>query len=88
MKGGQTTLHRRINITLPEETAKLIARVAPKGNRSRLIAEAIRYYIEGVGRANLRQQLRTGALRRARRDLKLAQDWFTVDEEAWQRAGK
>ena len=34
-------LHRRINITLPEETVRLIDRVAQKGDRSFLISEAV-----------------------------------------------
>jgi len=81
-------MHRRINITLPEETVRLIDRVAPKGNRSHLIAEAIKYYVEGTGRAQLRKRLRDGARRRAERDLRLTQEWFFIDEEAWERRRK
>ena len=29
-----------------------------------------------------------GAIHRARRDLALAQEWFTLDEEAWRTRGK
>ncbi len=76
-------MHRRINITLPEETVRLLERVAPRGDRSRLIAEAIRHYVEQIGRANLRKRLREGAIRRAERDLNLARGWFPLDEEAW-----
>jgi metal-responsive CopG/Arc/MetJ family transcriptional regulator len=41
MAEGSSTGHRRLNITLPEETVRLIDRVAKKGERSRFIAEAI-----------------------------------------------
>ena len=78
-------MHRRINITLPEETVSVINRLAPKGDRSHLIAEAVRYYIEHVGRAKLRKRLKEGALRRAGRDHAIANEWLVVDEEIWQR---
>jgi CopG family transcriptional regulator / antitoxin EndoAI len=86
MKGGQVAMQRRINITLPEETLDLIDRVAQPGDRSRFIDEAIKHYIEEIGRGNLRKQLKEGAIRRAQRDLALAEEWFTLDEEAWQAA--
>ncbi len=81
-------MHRRINITLPEETVRLIERVAAKGDRSRFIAEAVAYYVDTTGRAQLRKRLREGAIRRAQRDLRLAQEWFVLAEEAWQKSGK
>ncbi len=77
-------MHRRINITLPEETVNLVDRVASKGDRSRFIAEAIVHYAEATGRAKLRKRLKEGALRRADRDRRIATEWFLLDEEAWQ----
>ena len=77
-------MHRRINVTLPEETVRLIDRVSQKGDRSRLINEAVKRYIQEMGRANLRELLKEGAHRRAERDRRLAEDWFFLDEEAWQ----
>ena len=38
-------MHKRINITLPEETLALIDRVTEHGDRSRFIDEAIKHYI-------------------------------------------
>ena len=61
-------MHRRVNITLPEETIRLLDRAAPKGNRSRLIAAAVRHYVGARSRALLRRRLRDGAIRRAERD--------------------
>ena len=77
-------MHRRINITLPEETLALIDRVAKQGDRSRFIDEAVKHYVQEVGRSKLRKQLQEGALRRAKRDLALAEEWFGLDEEVWQ----
>ena len=77
-------MHRRINISLPEETLALINRVAKLGDRSRFIDEAIKHYVQEVGRSKLRKQLQEGALRRAKRDLALAEEWFGLDEEVWQ----
>ena len=77
-------MHRRINVTLPEETVKLIEHVSRKGGRSRLIDLAIKRYITEIDRANLRKKLKEGALRRAPRDQKLAEEWFLLEDEAWQ----
>ena len=78
-------LHRRINITLPEETVRLIDRVARKGERSFLISEAVRQYVASIGKTRLRRLLREGALRRAERDLSLAEEWYRLgtDEAPW-----
>lgn len=78
-------MHRRLNITLSEDTVKLIDRIATKGDRSRLIDEAIRQYVRAAGQTQLRKRLREGALRRAERDHALAAEWFALDEEAWRR---
>jgi CopG family transcriptional regulator/antitoxin EndoAI len=77
------TMHQRVNITLPEDTLRLIDRVATKGDRSRFIDNAVRHYIDAVGRANLRKQLKEGAIARAGRDLLQAEQWFTLEEEVW-----
>ena len=75
-------MRKRINVTLPEETLGLIDRVVQPGQRSRLINEAVQHYVEAKGRANLRKQLREGAVRRAERDLEIAQEWF--GDKAWE----
>jgi CopG family transcriptional regulator/antitoxin EndoAI len=79
-------MHRRLNITLPEEMIRLSDRVAAKGDRSRFIAEAVRHYVGARSRTKLRRRLREGAARRAERDLQLVSDWFSLDEQAWQRS--
>ena len=74
-------MHQRVNITLPEETLNLIDRVAEKGDRSRFIDRAVKHYVKDLGRANLKKQLKEGAIRRAERDLDLAEEWFALEEE-------
>lgn len=81
----ENPMTRRINIVLPEETIRVLDRVAPKGNRSRLISDAVIHYVTGRAKSNLAEQLKQGALANSRRDLEIAQEWFSVDEEAWQR---
>ncbi len=83
MSRGDQNVHRRINVTLPEETVKLIDRVSEKGDRSRLIDEAVKSFIKEVGRAHLRKRLKEGYLRRTERDRRLAEEWFLLEEEAW-----
>jgi CopG family transcriptional regulator / antitoxin EndoAI len=78
-------MRQRINITLPEDTLRLIDRVARKGDRSRLIDEAVKHFVRARRQATLKKQLAEGARRRAARDLLLAEEWFGLDEEAWQK---
>jgi len=76
---GSVTMHRRINITLPEETIRLIERVAKKGDRSFLISEAVHRYVASVGKTRLRRLLKEGARLNADRDLKLAEEWAGLE---------
>jgi CopG family transcriptional regulator / antitoxin EndoAI len=78
---------KRINI-LPEETIRVLDRVAPRGKRSRLISDAVLYYVTAKAKNNLAKRLKQGALANAQRDLELAQEWFPLEEEAWQRERK
>ena len=78
-------MHKRVNITLPEETIRLIDRSANHGNRSRFIDEAVKYFVREHGRTRLRRLLEEGAERRAARDLALAEEWFPVDQDAWRK---
>lgn len=80
----QTKTHKRVNITLPQETIQMIDRVAKQGDRSRLIDRAVRFYVDEVGKENLRKQLKEGAQVRAQRDREIADEWFLLEEEIWQ----
>ena len=78
------SVYRRLNITLPDETLKMLDQFAPKGDRSSFIDEAIQNYIAQIQKQRLRDQLKEGAIRHAERDLSLADDWFAVEQESWQ----
>ena len=82
LNGDVYGMRKRINVTLPEETLQLIDRVVQPGQRSCLISEAVQHYVEAMGWTNLREQLREGAVRRAERDLEIAQEWF--GDEVWE----
>lgn len=78
-------MYRRINVTLPESTVRLVERLAGKGERSRLVDQALRQYLRGVTKKTLRKRLKEGAIRRAERDRAVAEEWFFVEEETWQK---
>lgn len=79
-------MSKRINVILSDETLAVLDRVAPRGNRSRLIDHAVRQYVKNRSRQNLRQRLKEGYLASAKLNLELAQEWFPLEEEAWQKA--
>jgi CopG family transcriptional regulator / antitoxin EndoAI len=73
-------MHRRINITLPEETVRAIDRFVAKGDRSSFIDRAIQFYFDEINKNQLRDRLKAGALSRAERDLQLAEELFKLDD--------
>jgi CopG family transcriptional regulator/antitoxin EndoAI len=81
----RSDMYQRINIALPETTVLLIDRLTNKRNRGRFIDAAVKYYTEEIGKADLREQLRQGAIRRAERDLNLSREWNSLEEEAWEK---
>ena len=78
-------IRKRINIMVSPDTLSLLERVAPKGNHSRLIDEAVKFFVEKRGQTNLKEQLKEGYRVRSSHDLRLAEEWFSIDEEAWQK---
>jgi len=79
-------MNRRINIMLPESTLAVLDRVTSRGNRSRLISRAVLHYVENRGKQSLREQLRAGYQANAEDSVKIALEWFPLEEEAWQRS--
>jgi CopG family transcriptional regulator / antitoxin EndoAI len=79
---------RQLQITLPEDTMQLLDRWLassdyPEKEYNDLINEAIKLYIAEKQINHLKQQLKEGAIVRAERDLNLAEDWFSLEEELW-----
>lgn len=83
MPGPHGATHKRVNISLPAETLRLIERVGGGENRSRFIDAAVRHFVRSVGRARLRKRLEEATIRDAAEGLEIAEEWFAVDEEAW-----
>jgi CopG family transcriptional regulator / antitoxin EndoAI len=75
-------MNKRLNITLPEETVRLMDRVAGRGRRSNLIDRAVRRYVKEETRANLRKHLAASYKANADADLRLAEAWFPLEEQA------
>ena len=73
-------MNRRLNITLPEQAVRMLDRAVPKGERSRLIDEAVRRFIHEPGRASLRKQLELGATARSQRDRQIAEEWCALPD--------
>ena len=74
---------KRVNVTLSPDTLRLLDRVAPKGDRSRFIDQAVRTYVATKRRSSLAWLLKEGAQARAGRDLGLAGEWSELDNELW-----
>jgi CopG family transcriptional regulator/antitoxin EndoAI len=81
-------MSKRVNIMLPDSTVRVLDRVAAKGDRSRFISHAVLHYVQAQSAANLRDRLKQGALENAALDLEIAQEWFPVEQEAWQKLEK
>jgi CopG family transcriptional regulator/antitoxin EndoAI len=78
-------MSKRINVILPDATVAVLDRVVPKGQRSRFIDRAVLQFVKTEGTANLRERLKAGALANAKLNLEIAEEWFPVEQEAWQR---
>jgi CopG family transcriptional regulator/antitoxin EndoAI len=83
---GVPKAYRRLNITLPEKTVELVDQVAPRGDRSRVIAEAIRHYVTKARRTELKRRLKEGAVQRAERDKLPVAEWSDLDRPTRRRA--
>ena len=78
-------MSKRINIMLPDRTIEVLNRVAPHGSRSRFVSKAILHFVDSNGRRNLSEQLKLGYQANADDSLKIAAEWFPLEEEASQR---
>ena len=81
-------MSKRINIMLPETTLAVLDKVALKGNRSRFVSEAVLHYVKTHGKQSLRNQLKAGYLANAEESLRIAAEWFPLEEEAWQKRSR
>ncbi|MFN0277940.1 MAG: hypothetical protein ACKVRN_04985 [Pyrinomonadaceae bacterium] len=81
----RNSAYQRINITLPQSTIAMLETVAAKGSRSTFIDEAIQTHVKTLKQPSLRERVKQGAIARAERNLKMAEEWFHIEEELWQK---
>jgi metal-responsive CopG/Arc/MetJ family transcriptional regulator len=79
-------MNKRINVMLPDETLAVLDRVTTRGGRSRFVSSAIIHYDKSHGRRNLRDRLKAGYQANAQENLKIALEWFPLEEDAWQKS--
>ncbi len=79
-------MSKRINVMLPDETLAVLDRVARPRGRSRFISRAVMHYVQSHAKQNLRERLKAGYQANAQASLKMALEWFPLEEEAWQKA--
>jgi CopG family transcriptional regulator / antitoxin EndoAI len=78
-------MSKRINIILPTATIQTIDRLAKPGMRSKFINSAVQHYVAQRSTEALRAQLERAAVRDRDLDREIAEDWFAVNQEAWQK---
>ncbi len=79
MGQSHTKNHNKADLTLLPETLRLLRAAAPRANRRQIIDEALRLYLKRPGGAELRKRLREGAIGRAHRDRRIAEEWFALE---------
>ncbi len=77
-------MHRGVSVTLPEETVRLLNRIAERGEWANIIDLAVRRYAEHAGPADLRRRLLgDGAGTHGRRRADGPEAAGGLDDEAW-----
>lgn len=79
-------MSKRINVILPDETLAVLDRVTTRGSRSRFVSRAVIHYVKSCGKQNLRERLKAAYQANAQENLKVALEWFPLEEEAWQKS--
>ena len=74
---------KRINIILRETTIRTLNRLAKRGERSRLIDEAVQHYAATRSVEALRDRLKDASVHDRGLDREVTQEWFEADSEAW-----
>ena len=75
-----TQVRKRINITLPKDTVEMIDKIIEKGERSRLMDKAVRYFIDDFRNRKIKEGLKDAGLSRGKRDLILSREWYKLKD--------
>ena len=73
----------RLNITIPQELARQLDKLAGPRGKSRFIAETLRREIEKIKNEELQKSLEEGYRARKKESLSIAKDFESVDLEGW-----
>ncbi len=77
------TLSKRINISLPASTAKLLNQTVPRGERSSYLSDLVLNDVIEKKKADMRKRLAEGAIARREEDKAMCEEWLPLEEEAW-----
>ena len=73
----------RLNITLPEELARHLEKVAGSRNKSSFIAETLKQRIAKIQEDELNKILEEGYKARKKESLSMAREFEPIDVEGW-----
>jgi len=73
----------KLNITIPEELARQLEKLAGSRKKSRFIAEALRKRIGEIQEQELNKILEEGYKARRQESLSITKDFESVDLEGW-----
>jgi CopG family transcriptional regulator/antitoxin EndoAI len=75
---------KRVNVSLPVTVLNMLDELAPNHRRSQFIAEAVMNYAAEVKARELAERLKAGYLARAERDRQIAEEWYPLEQEAYE----
>lgn len=78
----------RISLTLPVNLIAEVKEILERENlsRSKIIRDLLIDFVREKKRAQLREDLKAAALEMAEDSLRLAEEWASLEEEAWELA--
>ena len=79
-------MQRRINVSLSEESLRLLDQLAPRGDRSRYIEQLVKR--SARDRRELRQLLKERAIKHADFDRQLVAELDPLSDEVWRKLDK
>ena len=74
---------KRLNITISPDSWERLKTVVPRMERSHFIDNALKVYLTNIKRKSLKRRLKKEALINAGSDLKIANEWFALENEVW-----
>jgi len=73
----------RLNVTLPRDLVESMNQIAGPRNRSRMISESVREYIQQKTKTELEKRLEEGYRASAVENIALTKEFEAIDLEGW-----